>query len=149
MNDALTGSNIEIDPKYYPWFVQLAKQLGRYEHAYESYADLLEGTSFDKEKMVECLTPLEEKDRRLYDTYDNTIIKNIREQFLPSTELPFLFVYSKNDPWSGARITNVNEDYSKIIINPNGTHSNWFLHDNRYTPEIKQEITDFINNNLP
>lgn len=148
MGDALANDYIEIDYNYYPWFVQLAKQLGRYEHAYEFYADLLKGTSFDKEKMVECLTPLKEKDRRLYDTYDNSIIKNIREQFLPSTDLPFLFVYSKNDPWSGARITNVNENYSKIIINSNGTHSNWFLHDNRYTPEIIQEITDFINNNL-
>ena len=149
MNDALTNGYIEIDRNFYPWFVQLAKQLGRYEHAYESYADLLEGTNFDKEKMVECLTPLEEKDRWLYNTYDNSIIKNIREQFLPSTDLPFLFVYSKNDPWSGARITNINERHSKIIINPNGVHSNYVLYEPHYTSDIKQEITDFINNNLP
>lgn len=149
MNDAITNDYIEIDQNYYPWFVQLAKQLGRYEHPYESYADLLKGTSFDKEKMVKCLTPLNEEDRWLYETYDNSIIKNIREQFLPSTNLPFLFVYSMNDPWSGAGITKVNEKYSKIIINPQGVHSNFILHDYRYASDIKQEITDFVNNNLP
>lgn len=149
LNDALNNNYIEVDPKFYPWLVQLAKQLGRYEHAYGAYADLLEGTSFDKEKMVEGLTPLEEKDRWLYDTYDNSIIKNIREQFLPSTNLPFLFVYSKNDPWSGARITNVNEKHSKIIINPNGIHSNSIRNESLYNLELKKEITDFINNNLP
>ena len=55
MNDAITNDYIEIDQNYYPWFVQLAKQLGRYEHPYESYADLLKGTSFDKEKMVHMM----------------------------------------------------------------------------------------------
>jgi len=147
LNDALTGNYIENDPaNWYPWFVQLAKQLGRYEHAYEAYDDLLEGTSFDKNEMLKCLTPLKEEDQWLYDTYDNSIIKNIREQFLPYIELPFLFVYSKNDPWSGARITNVNDKYSKIIINPNGIHGNDILNRSHYSPEIKQEILDFVGN---
>ena len=149
MNDAKTGNYIEIKPEFYPWFVQLAKQLGRYEHDFDAYADLLEGTSFDKEKAVECLTPLKDEDRWLYSTYDNSIIKNIREQFLPTTELPFLFVYSKNDPWSGAHITKVNEEHSKIIINEKGTHSDYILLPNYYAPEIKQEILDFITHNLP
>lgn len=145
MNDALTGNYIENDPaNWYPWFVQLAKQLGRYEHAYGDYADLLEGTSFDKEEMVKCLTPLKKEDQWLYGTYDNTIIKDIREQFLPNTDLPFLFVYSKNDPWSGTRIQNVNQQHSKIIINPNGVHGNDILNPLHYSPEIKQEILDFV-----
>ena len=93
--------------------------------------------------MVKCLTPLKKEDQWLYGTYDNTIIKDIREHFLPNTDLPFLFVYSKNDPWSGTRIQNVNQQHSKIIINPNGIHGNDVLNPSHYSPEIKQEILDF------
>jgi predicted alpha/beta-fold hydrolase len=82
-------------------------------------------------------------DMWLYDAYDNSVHLDILNNFLPNCEKPILLVYSQNDPWTGARITNVNP-VAKLIINPDGIHHQDINNPEHYSPALRQEIIDYI-----
>lgn len=144
LSDFTAGDYYENNPVKYPYFIQMAKQMGRYAHAYGDFADLLAGTSFNEEQAHKYLSPLKAEDQWLYATYDNTVYKDILERFVPTTTCPILFVYAKDDPFTGARIKTVNEQYSKIIINPDGIHSDYIGKTAEYSTETRQEILNFV-----
>ena len=144
LGEFLDGDYEEINPDFYPYQIQSVKQMGRYAHAYGDFADLLAGTSFNEEQAHRYLTPLKAEDQWLFDTYDNTVNKDIHERFAPTATCPILFVYSKDDPFTGSRVKTVNEQYSKIIINPDGMHSDYIGNRDEYSKETCQEILDFV-----
>ena len=94
------------------------------------------------------LTPnpsgLYEQDLWLYDTYDNTKIKDIRENFLPTTEYPILFYYAKSDPWTGARPDKINESNTMLLIGERGVHNQDINNPEHFSQEDKQQIMDFL-----
>lgn len=134
----------EFGDIFYCSNIQQAKQLGSYIYTGEAYADLLEGSSFDASRVPGIIYPLKEEDKWLYETYDNTVCKDIVDHFLPETTLPVLMVYSKNDPWTGGMPKNVNEPYVKVMMNPIGIHGQDLNVPEHYAPETVKEIVDFV-----
>lgn len=134
----------EDNSDFYPYNIQIAKELGTYINDFTPYADLLEGTTFDINELLKDPSGLKPEDQWLYQTYDNTKLTDIRNRFIPSTTCPILFVYSKDDPWTGARPDQINEQYSKMIINPLGIHNHDINNTEHYKPETCQEVMDFI-----
>ena len=134
---------VDLSP-IYPYYIQTAKELGIYIHDFSAYNSLLEGTAFDLNSILEDPSGLKAEDRWLYPTYDSTLLMDIRNRFIPNTTCPLLFVYAKDDPWTDARPSQINEQYSKIVINPIGVHNHDINNTEHFTPEMKQEIMDFI-----
>jgi pimeloyl-ACP methyl ester carboxylesterase len=113
-----------------------------------SLLPLLKDTDFDADKLngdpkVTNSADLYECDRWLYDTYDNSVILDILNNFLPNFEKPVLLVYAQDDPWTGSRITNINP-VAKLIMNPDGVHKQDINNADHYSPAIRQEIIDYI-----
>ena len=144
LGNFMSGDYHENNPDYYPYLIQIAKEMGRYAHAYGDFADLLAGTSFNEEQAHRYLSPLKAEDQWLLDTYDNTVIKDILERFVPTTTCPILFVYAKDDPCTGACVKTINEQHSKIIINPDGYHSDYIGKRVEYSEETCDKILDFV-----
>ena len=69
------------DPILYTYNVDCYKEQGFYVNDYEQFGDLLDGTSFDKTKVN--LDYLEEKDRWIESTYDNSQRLRLLNEFLP------------------------------------------------------------------
>ena len=133
----------------YPYAIQSAKELGRPLEDFEPYAELLEGTTFDVNQFTQNPCDLKEEDRWLYNTYSNFRIVDMLNNFIPNTTCPILFVYAKDDPWTGARPDRINEQYSKLIINPIGVHNHDINNVEHYTPEMKQDIMGFVARYVP
>ena len=133
----------------YPYGIQTAKELGQFIFDYNAYANVLNGTSFDINALKKNPSDLKDEDLWVYETYDNTLLTDIRNRFIPTTTCPILFVYSKDDPWTGARPDQINEQYSKLIINPIGVHDHDINSEEHYSPETRTEIMDFIARFVP
>lgn len=133
----------------YPYEIQTAKELGQFEYDYDAYAEVLAGTSFDASILRSNPSDLHPEDRWLYATYDSSLMLDIRTRFIPTTTCPILFIYQKNDPWTGARPDEINEQYSQMIINPKGIHNHDINNPAHYAPETRQEIMDFIARYVP
>ena len=136
---------------YYPYYIQTAKQMGNYIFDFSLYADELAGTGFNDEVFTSDISTLKEEDRWLYSTYDNSVNLDLLDNFLPHTTCPMLFVYSKDDPWTAARPTQVNEPYVQVLINPIGTHSHALYNRDIYSQDTQDQIMAFIGQyiNLP
>lgn len=133
----------------YPYMIQTAKQLGQFVYDCDAYREELQEAGYDFSKMTENVSQLKPEDVWLYDTYDNTNIRNIREVFLPYTTCPVLLVYSKDDPWTGARPTDVHSPNVKVIINPDGIHNHDINATEHYSTQLRDEIMDFIYQYIP
>ncbi len=133
----------------YPYYIQAAKELGRPVVDFEPYNDLLEDTSFNIDEIMENSCYLKPEDRWIYATYSNALIVDMLNRFIPNTTCPILFVYAKDDPWTGARPDRINEQYSKLIINPMGIHNHDINNGEHFSLEMKQDIMDFIARFVP
>ena len=85
-----------------------------------------------------------EQDLWLYDTYDNTKMKDIRENFLPNTDCPIMFYYAQGDPWTGARPDKINEGKSMLLIGEIGVHNQDLNNPEHFSAGDKQQIMDFL-----
>ena len=122
----------------YPYFVQTAKQLGQYCHDLSRYESLiLMGQSPNPSALFE-------QDLWLYDTYDNSRIKDIRENFLPTTNCPIMFYYAQGDPWTGARPDKINESNTMLLIGERGIHNQDLNNPEHFSQDDKQQIMDFL-----
>ncbi len=130
------------DPSTATYFIDCSKWQGLFMYDYDVYKDLLEATSFSPREVN--LAFLNEKDRWIYDTYDNSFRLGQLNDYLPATPTPTLLVYSKDDPWTGARPPYINPVNTKLFINPDGIHSDELENEKYYKPELKQEILDFV-----
>ena len=68
---------------------------------------------------------------------------DLRNNFLPNCTKPILLVYSTNDSWTGGAVTKVNP-VAKLLMNPIGIHNQDINNEENYTPELRQEIIDYI-----
>lgn len=135
------------DQTSYPYYIQTAKQLGQYAYDY-SLVPQLEGTDFDASILnsnpkVSNPSALFDCDVWLYDYYDNSTILDILSNFLPNFSKPILFVYSKSDPWTGARPATINP-VAKMVINPDGVHNQDLNNKDHYSAACRQEILDYV-----
>ena len=126
----------------YTYIVDCYKEHGCFMYDYERFSDLLDGTSFDKTEVY--LNYLKPEDRWLVSTYDNSQRLSLLKEFLPMAQTPMLLVYSKDDPWTGARPETINPVTTKMVLNPIGVHSDNFSELDHYTPELTKEIMDYI-----
>jgi len=124
---------------YYPYSIQTAKQLGQYCHDFSRYESLI-----GKVGQIPNPSVLFEQDLWLYDTYDNSRIKDIRENFLPTTDCPILFYYAQGDPWTGARPDKINESSSMMLIGELGVHNQDLNNPEHFSQDDKQQIMDFL-----
>ena len=129
------------DMTFYTYMVDCAKEQGFPNPGYDYFADLLEGTSFKAEDVME--TFLKEGDHRLLKQYDNSVRLDMRDNFFLNSTTPLLFIYSQADPWSAAQPEKLGPN-AKKVINPIGIHSPK-INDPAYCPEeVKQEVMDFV-----
>ena len=128
----------------YPYFVQTAKELGLNVYDFSPYDSIFQRTDFDLSSLNENPSGLRPEDLWLYNTYDNSVIMDVLNKFLPTTDKPIMMVYAKNDPWTGARPAKVNEKNVKIIIDPTATHSHDINDRDYYTKETSDAIMEFI-----
>ena len=123
----------------YPYNIQTAKQLGQFALDFSRYESLIGEVGMNPNP-----SNLFEQDVWLYDNYDNTRIRDIRENFLPTTNLPILFYYAQSDPWTGARPDKINESNTMLLIGQIGTHSQDLNNPEHFSQDDKQQIMDFL-----
>ena len=123
----------------YPYLIQTAKQLGQYNHDFSRYESLI-----GKVEPIPNPSGLFEQDLWLYDTYDNSRIKDIRENFLPTTDCPIMFYYAQGDPWTGARPDKINESRSMMLIGGLGVHNQDLNNPEHFSQADKQQIMEFL-----
>ena len=129
------------DETYYSYWVECAKQMGWQNNGYDYFADLLEGTSFNRDEVLPLL--LKEEDRWIVGTYDYSIYTDIVNNFFMTSTCPLLLFYSKDDPWSAGQPQQVGPNV-KTVVNPIGRHAP-YLNDPNLCPEAtKQEVMNFV-----
>ena len=122
----------------YPYSIQTAKQLGQYALDFSRYK------SFINEVQNPNPSALFDQDCWLYDTYDNSRIVDMRENFIPNTDCPILFYYAKNDPWTGARPDKINKNTSIMLIGERGVHNQDLNNPEHFSQDDRQQIMDFL-----
>ena len=138
----------EYNPAY-PYFIQAIKELGEYRYDNSMLGDVINAPGFDDpiftaEPKEQNYYGILDADMWLYDTYDNSMMLDLLNNFLPNTDEPILFVYSTNDPWTSVRPTKINENVSKMIFNPIGVHALFLNHPDFCPAEVKNEVLDYI-----
>ena len=123
----------------YPYYIQTAKQLGQLSYDFSRYVSLIGEVPQNSNP-----SGLFEQDLWLYDTYDNSRIKDIRENFLPTTNCPILFYYAKSDPWTGARPDKINESNTMMLIGERGVHNQDLNNPEHFSQDDKLQIMDFL-----
>ncbi|MBR4729695.1 MAG: hypothetical protein IK075_05490 [Prevotella sp.] len=123
----------------YPYYIQTAKQLGQYCHDFSRYESLIGKVGQNPNPSF-----LYEQDLWLYDTYDNTRMVDIRENFIPNTDCPILFYYAQGDPWTGARPDKINEGTSMLLIGERGIHNQDLNNSEHFSQDDKLQIMDFL-----
>ena len=122
----------------YPYYIQTAKQLGQYTHDFSRYHGLIDvGQNPNPSALFD-------QDCWLYDTYDNSRIVDMRENFIPNTDCPILFYYAKSDPWTGARPDKINKNTSMMLIGERGVHNQDLNNPEHFSQDDRQQIMDFL-----
>lgn len=126
---------------FYTYYVDCAKEQGFPNPGYDYFADLLQGTSFKVEDIWKAY--LTEEDQGLEKQYDNSVRRDMLDNFFMNSPIPLLFFYSQCDPWSATQPAKLGPN-AKMIINPVGIHSPK-INDPAYCPaDVKQEVMDYI-----
>lgn len=127
--------------KFYTYYVDCAKEQGFPNPGYDYFDDLLQGTSFKVEDIWKAY--LTEEDQGLEKQYDNSVRRDMLDNFFMNSPIPLLFFYSQCDPWSATQPAKLGPN-AKMIINPVGIHSPK-INDPAYCPaDVKQEVMDYI-----
>ena len=129
------------DEAFYPFLVESAKEIGWQDNGYQYFADLLEGTSFNRDDVLPSI--LKPEDRWVIPTYDGSTYTDIVNNFFMTSTLPLLLFYVHDDPWSADMPKQVGPNV-KLVVNPIGCHSP-YLNDPKFCPvETKQEVMNFV-----
>ena len=129
------------DEAFYPFLVESAKEIGWQDNGYQYFADLLEGTSFNRDDVLPSI--LKPEDRWVIPTYDGSTYTDIVNNFFMTSTMPLLLFYVHDDPWSADMPKQVGPNV-KLVVNPIGCHSP-YLNDPKFCPvETKQEVMNFV-----
>ena len=132
-----------------PYEIHAFKELG--------YADLdyslADGTYLTAQqiKSVNFILCPQYKYQSLYPQDKGKLMRNFRQWVYTENTQPIIFVYAKNDPWTGARPDDAaiqQNPMTKMIIDPIATHSHSFLDSESYTETSKQAIISALNTYL-
>ena len=138
VSNAIEGNR---DETIYPFFVESAKEMGWQDNGYDYFADLLDGTSFNRENVLSAI--LKPEDRWVVPTYDSSTYTGIVNNFFTTSTMPLLLFYVHDDPWSAGMPKQVGPNV-KLVVNPIGRHSP-YLNDPKLCPsETKQEVMNFV-----
>ena len=129
------------DETIYPYFVESAKEMGWQDNGYDYFADLLEGTNFNRDDVLSSI--LKPGDRWVVPTYDSSTYTGIVNNFFLTSTMPLLLFYVHDDPWSAGMPKQVGPNV-KLVVNPIGCHSP-YLNDPKLCPAAtKQEVMNFV-----
>lgn len=131
--------------RFYPYFVECAKQLGWLNEGYAYFGHLLQGTSFRKEDVLPSI--LRGQDKELVNTYDGAMYQELLNNFFPNPTCPLLLFYAHDDPWIAGAPPQLGPK-AKMIVNPMGKHSSDLNDPSLCPPAIKQEVMDYVNSCL-
>lgn len=132
-----------------PYEIHAFKELG--------YADLdyslADGTYLTAQqiKSVNFILCPQYKYQSLYPQDKGKLMRSFRQWVYTENTQPIIFVYAKNDPWTGARPDDAaiqQNPMTKMIIDPIATHSHSFLDRESYTEVSKQAIISALNTYL-
>ena len=129
------------DEILYSYWIDSAKEQGLQNPGYEYFADLLEGTSFDKDKVMQSL--LKEEDRWIVETYAPAANNKILNEFMMNSTCPLLLYYVHDDPWTTAKPPKLGPN-AKLIMNPIGKHNSALNDPSLCPPAVKQEVMDYV-----
>jgi hypothetical protein len=145
-NDVFVEKVIELiddnrDETFAAYWPECAKEFGMIDSGYDYFADLLDGTSFDRNMVLPCL--LKPEERHLVNTYDGTLVNEINSNFVMNPSCPLLLYYVRDDPWTIGKPAMVGP-MTKLIVNPIGKHNSDLNDPALCPPEIKQKVVDFV-----
>ena len=132
-----------------PYEIHAFKELG--------YADLdyslADGTFLTAQQIqsVNFILCPQYKYQSLYPQDKGKLMHSFRQWVYTENTQPIIFVYAKNDPWTGARPDDAaiqQNPMTKMIIDPIATHSHSFLDSESYTETSKQAIISALNTYL-
>lgn len=145
-NDVFAKSVIELiddnrDEAFAAYWAESARELGMPDSGYDYFADLLDGTSFDRNMVLPCL--LKPEEIHLVNTYDGTLVNEISSNFAMNPSCPLLLYYVHDDPWTMGKPEKVGP-MTKLVINPIGKHNPDINDPALCPPEIRQEVVDYV-----
>ena len=132
-----------------PYEIHAFKELGYADLDY-SLADGTFLTAQQIQSVIFILCP-QYKYQSLYPQDKGKLMRSFRQWVYTENTQPIIFVYAKNDPWTGARPDDAaiqQNSMSKMIIDPIATHSCSFLDSESYTETSKQAIISALNTYL-
>ena len=158
---AITRSGNTSNERLWEYLKELRKESTMpYEiHAFKElgYADLdyslADGTYLTAQqiKSVNFILCPQYKYQSLYPQDKGKLMRNFRQWVYTENTQPIIFVYAKNDPWTGARPDDAaiqQNPMTKMIIDPIATHNHSFLDRESYTEVSKQAIISALNTYL-
>ncbi|MBQ9654473.1 MAG: hypothetical protein IJV38_00415 [Prevotella sp.] len=132
-----------------PYEIHAFKELGYADLDY-SLADGTFLTAQQIQSVIFILCP-QYKYQSLYPQDKGTLMRSFRQWVYTENTQPIIFVYAKNDPWTGARPDDAaiqQNPMTKMIIDPIATHNHSFLDRESYTEVSKQAIISALNTYL-
>ncbi len=132
-----------------PYEIHAFKELGYADLDY-SLADGTFLTAQQIQSVIFILCP-QYKYQSLYPQDKGTLMRSFRQWVYTENTQPIIFVYAKNDPWTGARPDDAaiqQNPMTKMIIDPIATHNHSFLDPESYTETSKQAIISALNTYL-
>ena len=132
-----------------PYEIHAFKELGYADVDYS----LADGTYLTAQqiKSVNFILCPQYKYQSLYPQDKGKLMRNFRQWVYTENTQPIIFVYAKNDPWTGARPDDAaiqQNPMTKMIIDPIATHNSNFLDSESYTEASKQAIISALNTYL-
>lgn len=79
----------------------------------------------------------------IYKQDGGALMRGFREWCYTERSQPVIFVYGKNDPWTGAAPDAAAIEQNpmlEMIVDPKATHQDYFLHSEQYEPSSRQAI---------
>ena len=138
-------------------FLQLLRKDSSNAYELQSYKELgisfsnyslVDGNNLTSQQAFDVTSCLALKFPQGVYTHDNGVLmKNFRQWCYTETSQPILFVYSKNDPWTGGAPDDAafrqNPTIQKVV-DPIGVHHDAFKQRERFTLSTEQTIIDFL-----
>lgn len=129
-----------------PYEVQAFKELGYADIDYS----LVDGIFLTAQQVenVNYIFSVQHKYHSLYPQDKGKLMRDFRQWVYTENTQPIIFVYAKNDPWTGARPDDAaiqQNSMTTLIIDPIATHNHFFLNANYYTETSKQAIISALN----
>ncbi len=132
-----------------PYEIHAFKELGYADLDY-SLADGTFLTAQQIQSVIFILCP-QYKYQSLYPQDKGKLMRSFRQWVYTENTQPIIFVYAKNDPWTGARPDDAaiqQNPMTEMIIDPIATHNHSFLDRESYTEVSKQAIISALNTYL-